>query len=113
MALKSPEKFGGSIESKGLTSSLSVEGSSLKVGCFSFISPVSASDFSNPIFDIKATEDKTNILTHILSRSSKNVIYFGSLAASASPKSSGGGFTTYSRTSELGGFNFGSSKGGS
>ena len=34
---------------------------------------MSASDFSKPIFDIKATEDKTNISTSMLSRSIKIV----------------------------------------
>ena len=39
-----------------------------------------------PIFDIKDIEYKTNISTHTLSRSIKNVLYFGSLAARASLK---------------------------
>ena len=42
---------------------------------------MSASAVSSTIFYIKATEDKN-----------KNVLSFGSLAESASPKSSGGGF---------------------
>ena len=37
-----------------------------KVGSLSFVSPVSASDISNPIFEIKATEDKINIFTYML-----------------------------------------------
>ena len=74
---------------------------------------MSSSAVSNPIFEIKATEDKTNIYTHMLYRSSKNFISLGSMDASASPKSSGGGFATYSSTSGSGGFKFGSSKGGS
>ena len=49
----------------------------------------------------------------MLSRSGKNVVSFGSLAASASPKISGGGFAAYSSTRESGGFKCGSSKGGS
>ena len=47
---------------------------------------------SKPIFDFKATEYKTKIATHILYGSGKISLSFGSLAASASPKSSGGGF---------------------
>ena len=84
----------------------------MKVGSFSFVSPVSASSISKPIFDIKATENKTNISTPLLSGSVKNFVSFGSLAASTSPKSSGGGFAAYSNTSGSGGFMFGSSKGG-
>ena len=53
---------------------------------------MSASDVSKPIFDIKATEYKTNISTPMLSGSGKNVLSFGSLSASASLKISGGGF---------------------
>ena len=75
-----------------LTSSLPGESYLLKVGSFSFGSPVSASAVSKPIFEIKSTEDKTNISTPMLSGSVKNVLSFGSLATSASPKSSGGGF---------------------
>ena len=37
----------------------------LKIGSFSFGSLVSASTVSKPIFDIKATEDNTNISTPI------------------------------------------------
>ena len=65
----------------------------MKVGPFSYGSPVSASSGIKPIFEIKATEDKTNITIPILSGSVKNIISFDSLAASASPKSSGGGFS--------------------
>ena len=72
---------------------------------------MSASSVSKPIFEINYTEDKTNISTPMLSVSGKNVVYFGSLAASASPKSSGGGFAAYSSTSGSEGFKFGSSKG--
>ena len=50
MSLNSPEPFGGGINSKAVTSSLSGEGSLLRVGSFSFGSPVSASASSNPIF---------------------------------------------------------------
>ena len=46
---------------------------------------------SKTIFEIKATEYKTNISTPMLSGSGKNVLSFGSLAASASQKSRGGG----------------------
>ena len=48
-----------------------VESSSLKVDSFSFGSPVSASAVSKPIFEIKATECKTNIYTPMLSESGK------------------------------------------
>ena len=96
-----------------MISSLSGEGYLLKVGSFSFGSPVSASAISKPIFEIKATEDNTNISTPMLSVSGKNDASFGSLAASASPKSNGGGFAAYSRTGGSGGFKFGSSKWGS
>ena len=64
----------------------------MRVGSLSFGSPVSDSAVSNPIFEIKATEDKTNIYTHILSRTGRNILYFGSLSASALPKSSGDKF---------------------
>ena len=74
---------------------------------------MSASSVSKPIFEIKSTEDKTNISTPILSGSGKNIVSFGSLAASALPKISGGGFAAYSSTSGSGGFKFGSSTGGS
>ena len=63
----------------------------MKVGSFSFGSPVSASAVSKTIFDIKATEDNTNIFTPMLSGSYKNVLSFDSLSASAFPKSSGDG----------------------
>ena len=89
-----------------------VESSSLKVDSFSFGSPVSASAVSKPIFEIKATEDKNKISTPTFgSVSDKSALTFGSLAASASPKSSGGGFAAYSSTSGSGGFKFGSSTG--
>ena len=45
---------------------LSGEVSFLKVGSFSFGSPVSDSTVSKPIFYIKATEDNTNISTPML-----------------------------------------------
>ena len=51
-----------------------------------------ASDVSKIRFDIKNTEDKTNISTHMLSRSGKNFLSFDSMYDSASLKSSGGGF---------------------
>ena len=74
---------------------------------------MSASAVSKPIFDIKATENKTKIYTPMFSVSGKNVLSFGSLDASASPKISGGEFAAYYRTSRSGGFRFGLSKGGS
>ena len=49
----------------------------------------------------------------MLSESGKNILSFGSLDASASPKTSGGGFATYISTSGSRGLKFGSSKGGS
>ena len=97
MPLKVPAPFGGRIESKAVTSSISGEGSSLNVGSFSFGSPVRASAVSNPIFHIKATEDNTKIYTSIFSGSVTNVIYFSSLAAITSTKITGGGFADYSR----------------
>ena len=57
MLLNAPSQFVGGIKSKAVTSSLSGAGSSLKVGYFSFGSPMSASAVSKPIFDIKSTED--------------------------------------------------------
>ena len=63
------------------------------MGYFSFGSPVSASDVSKPIFEIKDTEYKTNISAPMLSGSVKNSACFGSLAARSSPKISGGGFS--------------------
>ena len=42
-----------------------------KVGSFSLGSPVSDTPVSKPIFDIKATEDKTKISTIMLSGSGK------------------------------------------
>ena len=73
------------------TSSLSGEGSLLKAVYFSFGSPLSAYDVSNPIFEIKATEDKTKISVYMFSGSGKNILLFGSLAASASSQSRYGG----------------------
>ena len=73
---------------------------------------MSASAVNNPIFETKATEYKTKIFTTMLSRSRKTVLSFGYMAASASPKISDGGFTTYSRTSGSGVLKFESSKGG-
>ena len=97
-----------------MTSSLSGEGSFLEVVSFLFGSPVSAYVGSNTIFDIKDTEDKTNISTPMLSWSGKNVVSFGSLTESDSQKTISGGFaTTYSSKRGSGGFDFMSSKGGS
>ena len=90
MSLKPPAPFGGGIKSKAVTLSLSGDISSFKVGSLSFGSPMSASAVSKPIFETNATEDKTKISTPMLSGSEKNVVSFGSLAASATPKSSGG-----------------------
>ena len=64
-----------------MTSSLSSEGSSLKVGSLPFGSPVSFSSVSNSIFEINAPDDKNKIYTYMLSGSGKNVVSFGSLAA--------------------------------
>ena len=55
MPLKAPVPFGGGIKSKNVTSSLSGDISYFKAGYFSFGSPVSASDVSKIIFDIRAT----------------------------------------------------------
>ena len=74
---------------------------------------MSASAVSKTIFEIKTAEYKTNIYTPMLSGSGKNILSFGSLAASAFPKSSGGVFAAYSSTNGSGGFKFGSSTGGS
>ena len=49
----------------------------------------------------------------MLSGLGKNIPSFGSLATSAFPKSGGVGFVAYSSTSGTGGFNLGSSAGGS
>ena len=95
-----------------MTSSLSGEGSSLKVCSFSFGSPVRASAVNKPIFEIKATNDNTNISVPMFSGSGKHVLSFGYMDASASPKNSDGGFAAYSRTSGPGGFKYGSSKRG-
>ena len=74
---------------------------------------MSASYIINPIVDIKANEEKTNISTPILYVSEKHVIYFDSMATRASPKIIGGGFSAYPSTRISGGFKFGSSTGGS
>ena len=63
----------------------------LKVGYFSFGSTVRSYDVNKPIFEMKATEDKTNISTHMLYGSGKNFLSFGSMYAIASPKIRGGG----------------------
>ena len=68
---------------------------------------MSASAVSEPICVINSTEYKTNIYTPMLSGSGKNAVSFGSLGASASLKTSGGGFVDYSSTSRSGGFQFG------
>ena len=107
MLLNAPAPFVGDIKYKAVTSSLSGEGSLLKVGSFSFFSPVSAPTFSKPIFDIKATDNKNNVSTPMLYGSVKNVQSFGYTAASDLPKSSGDGFAAYSSTSRSGGFKFG------
>ena len=60
---------------------------------------MNASTVSKPIFEIKATENNTKIITPMLSGSGKNFVSFGYLAASSPPKISGGGFANYSRTS--------------
>ena len=54
MPLKAPEQFGDGIKSKAVSSSLSGEGYSLKVGSLSFGSTVSDSAVSKPIFEIKS-----------------------------------------------------------
>ena len=74
------------------TSSLPGEFSLLKVGSFSFGSPVSGYAVNKTIFDINSTEDNINISTPMLCGSVKNTLSFGSMAASDSPKSSGNGF---------------------
>ena len=53
MSLKATSKYGDWIKSKSMTSSLSGEGSPLKVGFLFFGSPVSASAVSEPIFEMK------------------------------------------------------------
>ena len=75
-----------------MTSLLSDEGYLLKVGYLLFGPPVSASVVIKTIIYIKATEDKTNIYTPMLSGSGKIVLSFRSLASSALPKISVGGF---------------------
>ena len=81
----------------------------MKVGSFSFGSPVSAPSVSNPIFDIKETEYKNNISIPIFYGSVKKNPSFGSMAASVFPKTSGGGFSAYYSTNRPRGFKFGSS----
>ena len=54
---------------------------------------MSSADVSKPIFDIEATEDKTDISIPMLSGLVKNFLSFGFLDSRASPKSSGGGFS--------------------
>ena len=66
ITLKPPPPFGGGINPKDVTFSLSGEDYLLKIGSFSVGSPVSSSAVSKPIFDIKSTEDKTNISPHFL-----------------------------------------------
>ena len=84
MSIKPSATFICGIKFKDVTSSLSGESFSMKVGSFSFGLPVSASAVSKPISEIKATEDDTNINKTILSGSAKNFVYFGSLDVSAS-----------------------------
>ena len=50
---------------------------------------------------------------HLCCMDQEKLPSFGSMAANTSLKSSVGGFDAYSSTSGSGGFNFGSSKGGS
>ena len=64
-----------------MTTSLSDKGSLLKLGALSFGSPVISSSVSKTISEIKATEDKNNISTPMLSGSRKNVVPFVSLDA--------------------------------
>ena len=61
MSLNTPSPFGDGLNYRGVNSSLSIEGASLKVRYFLFGSPVSASAGSKPIYEIKTTEYKTNI----------------------------------------------------
>ena len=75
MLLNLPAPFLGGIKSKDFTSSLPGEGYLLKVGSFSFVSPVSASAVSKPIFEIKSTEDKSKIFTPMLSGSGKQIYH--------------------------------------
>ena len=74
---------------------------------------MSDSAVSKPIFEVKVTEDKNSIAIPMLSGSDKAVLSFGSMAARASSKISGGGFADYSSTIGSGGFKFLSSTGGS
>ena len=56
MSLNTPSPFGDGLNYRGVNSSLSIEGASLKVRYFLFGSPVSASAGSKPIYEIKTTE---------------------------------------------------------
>ena len=56
-----------------MTSSLSGESYSSKVGSFSLGQPVNAFAVSNTIFEIKANKEKTNISTFMLSGSNKKL----------------------------------------
>ena len=109
ISLKPLAPFGGVIKSKAVTSSLSGKDLYVKVGYFSFGSSVSAFAVSKPKFDIKSTEDKTNIYTPMLFGTGEKVMTFGSLSTRASPKCSGGGFSAYYSTSGSGCFKFESS----
>ena len=80
----------------------------MKVVYFTFGSTLSGYASRNQIFEIKATEYNTKTNTLILSGSGKTIVSFGSLAASTSPKSSGGGLAAYSSRSGSGGSRFGS-----
>ena len=64
-----------------------------------------ASALSRTIFEIKATGEKTNISTPMLSGSGKNTLSFVSLDASAFPKISGCWFAAYSSTNVSGSLN--------
>ena len=71
-----------------------------------------ASSLSRTIFEIKATGEKTNISTTMLSGSGKNTLSFVSLDASAFPKISGCWFAAYSSTNVSVRFKFVSLTGG-
>ena len=89
-----------------MTSSLSGESSSLEVGYLSFGSPVITSAVSKPIFEINTIEENTKITTPMFSGSGKNLLSFGSIDESASPKTSSGEFAAYLSTSAPRGFKF-------